>query len=250
MRGLRMSITPVLLGAAVMMPSAVHSQGVKLQAGAGLGYAVPMGDYGGTTVDYYAGTSYGLSGGMNFHAKGRVGAAGFQLGAEIGYSMFSNKGDAEASGQGKVDVSQKVISVKLGPEYMINIPAVPVKPYLGAGLALNIISGETKFSGVSSVPSGSYDVASVTRFGLCIGGGVVYKTGPLMSLDLSVSYNMMNLIGKKYEMLDPVNPPRIDAYLNLNDDNDPIPVDGSGHIIGAARSIHSLQIGLTMMFGI
>jgi len=247
-----MSISAVVFAAAVLIsfPTAAFSKGLKLQAGAGLGYEVPAGDYAGTTVDYYAGTKYGLSGGINFHAKGRVGAAGFQLAAEIGYSSFSNSGNAEASGQGKVEISQKVLSVKIGPEYMINIPAVPLKPYLGANLALNTITGQTTFTGVASVPSGTFDVKSATRFGLGIGGGLVYKMGPLMSLDLSLSYNLINLFGKKYVVTDPTNPGRIDSYVQLNDDKDPVAVDGSDHIIGASRSISTMQAGLSLMFGI
>ena len=236
--------------ALVSFSSPVFSQGIKLQAGAGIGYEMPTGDYGGTTVDYYNGTKYGLSGGLNFHAKGRVGAAGFQLGAEIGYTSLSNKGDAEASGQGEVEVSQKVISIKLGPEYMINIPAVPLKPYVGANLALNTISGEVTFGGVSSVSSGTFDVKSTTRFGLGIGGGVVYKLGPLMSLDLNISYNLMNLFGKKFEVVDPTNPSRLDSYVRLNDDKDPLAGINADNFIGGSRSISSLQAGLSVMFGI
>ena len=249
MKRMRMSVCAAAF-VSVILPCSAFSQGIKLQAGAGIGYAVPTGDYAGTTADYYAGTKYGLSGGVNFHAKGRLGAAGFQLGAEIGYSSFSNSGSAEASGQGKVDISQKVLSIKVGPEYMINIPAVPLKPYLGANLALNTISGETKFNGVSSVPSGTYDVKSATRFGLGLGGGVVYKMGPLMSLDFSISYNFLNLFGKKFEVVDLTNPKRIDSYVRLNDDKDVLPIDNSDHIIAAARSISSLEIGLSLMFGI
>jgi len=249
MKRMRMSVCAAVF-VSVLLPCSAFSQGIKFQAGAGVGYAVPTGDYAGTTVDYYGGTKYGLSGGVNFHAKGRIGAAGFQLAAEIGYTSLANSGNAEASGQGKVDISQKVLSVKVGPEYMINIPAMPIKPYVGANIALNTITGQTKFNGVSSVPSGTFDVKSATRFGLGIGGGVVYKTGPLMSLDLSVSYNLLNLFGKKFEVVDLTNPRRIDSYLRLNDDKDVLPVDGSDHIIGAARSMSSLTIGLSLMFGI
>jgi opacity protein-like surface antigen len=248
----QMWVSAVIFAAVMMVsfPTAAFSKGIKLQAGAGLGYEVPAGDYAGTTVDYYDGVKYGLSGGINFHAKARAGAAGFQLAADIGYSSFSNSGHAEASGQGEVEVSQKIISIKLGPEYMISIPAVPLTPYVGANLALNTISGQTKFNGVSAVPSGTHDVKSTARFGLGLNGGVVYKIGPLMSLDLGVSYDMMNLFGKKYVVTDPTNPGRIDSYVQLNDDKDPVAVDGSDHIIGAARSISAMQVALSLMFGI
>jgi opacity protein-like surface antigen len=157
-----------------------------------------------------------------------------------------------ATGQGEVSVSQSIISLKLGPEYMINIPAVPLKPYLGANLALNTISGETTFGGVAAVPSGTHELQSASRFGVGCSGGVVYKMSPLISFDLSVSYNLMNLFGKKFDVVDMTNPKRIDSYTRLNDDKDVIPVDGSDpdHIIGGSRSITSLQAGLSVMFGI
>jgi opacity protein-like surface antigen len=240
----------VFTAAVILFPSIAFSQGMKLQAGAGIGYEIPSGDYGGTTVDYYGGSKYGLSGGVNFHAKGRIGAAGVKLAAEIGYSSFSNSGSAEASGQGKVEISQKILSVKLGPEYMMSIPAVPLAPYVGANLMLNTISGETKFNGVAQVPSGTFDVKSATRFGLGFGAGVLYKIGPLMSLDLGIAYNMMNLLGRKFEVVNAANPDRIDSYTGLNDGKDPVAINGDEHIVGSGRSISTLQVALSLMFGI
>jgi hypothetical protein len=241
----------VFLSAAVVMaalPFAAFSQGIKFQVGVGLAYEMPMGDYGGTTVDYYNGTKYGLAGGLNFHAKGRVGAAGFQLGAEAGYTSLSNTGDAFTSGQGEITVSQSVMFLKLGPEYMINIPMVPLKPYVGLNLAFNMISGETDFGGVAAVPSGTQEMQSAARFGVGASGGVVYKMSPLISFDLSVSYNLMNLFGKKFEVI--VNPAREDSYKYLNDDKDPVAGTDADNFIGDSRSIRTLQAGLSVMFGI
>ncbi|MBN1130680.1 MAG: outer membrane beta-barrel protein [Chitinispirillaceae bacterium] len=250
MKRILLSIPAAAAAAAVtaFSPLTGFSQGVKFQIGAGLAYEMPMGDYGGTTVDYYGGTKYGLAGGLNFHAKGRVGAAGFQLGAELGYASLSNSGNAEASGQGEITVSQDVVFVKLGPEYMINIPMVPLKPYVGLNLAFNMISGETDFGGVAAVPSGTYEMQSAARFGVGASGGVVYKLSPLISFDLSVSYNLLNLFGKKFEVI--VNPARNDSYEYLNDAKDPVAGTDADNFIGAARSISTLQAGLSVMFGI
>lgn len=250
MKHLSISVPAVVFAAAVMTMFSLpmFSQAEKLQVGAGVGYAIPAGDYSGSTVDYYAGTKYGLSGGLDVHAKGRIAIAGLKAAAEIGYSMFSNSGNAESSGQGKVDISQKVLSVKIGPEYHLSIPAVPLTPYVGANLALNTISGETTFNGVSAVPSGTFSVKSATRFGLGLSGGALCKIGPLMSLDVNVSYNLINLFGKSFEAVD--RPARVDSYKALNDDKDPVAVDNSDHVIGSARSIQSLQLALSLMFGI
>jgi len=42
----------------------LYSQ-VTLQVGGGLGYISPTGDYGGSTMDFYNGTKYGMSSGFN-----------------------------------------------------------------------------------------------------------------------------------------------------------------------------------------
>jgi hypothetical protein len=240
----------ILLAAAAMawFPMEGVSKGIILQLGAGLAYELPSGDYGGTTVDYYGGTKYGLAGGLNFHARGRVGAAGFQLGAEIGYMALSNSGNATAAGQGEVAVSQNILFAKLGPEYMIDIPMVPLKPYAGLNLAFNMISGETTFGGVAEVSSGTHEMQSAARFGAGCTGGVVYKLSPLISFDLSVSYNMINLFGKKFEVV--TNPAREDSYAYLNDDKDPVAGTDPDNFIGSSRAINTLQAGLSVLFGI
>jgi hypothetical protein len=251
MKRAHLSVPAILLAAAIMawFPLSAFSQGVKFQVGAGLSYEMPTGDYGGTTIDYYNGTKYGLSGGLNFHAKARVGAAGFQLGAELGYTSLSNSGNAEASGQGEIAVSQSIIFLKLGPEYMINIPMVPLKPYVGLNLALNMISGETTFGGTTAVSSGTHEMKTATRVGAGGSAGVVYKMSPLISFDLCVSYNLMNLFGKKFEVVTG-NVKRDYSYEYLNDDKDPVAGTNADNFIGSSRSISSLQAGLTVMFGI
>lgn len=219
------------------------------QVGGGVGYAMPAGDYGGTTQDAYAGSKYGLSDGVNFHAKGRIHLASFRIAAEIGYSSFSNTGESEPN-KGKVDLSHNVLSVQLGPEYHLPLPAFPLTPYVGVNLALNSISGETTFNGVASVPSGTHTVQSATRFGMGISGGVLYSINPLMSIDIGLSYNMMNLIGQSWNDAAPAKDQRIDSYTSLNDDKDPITLDGSNHFIGSARSIHAFRISASVLFGL
>ena len=68
-----------------LVSSNIYSQ-ISLQIGGGLGYISPVGDYGGSTVDFYNGTKYGMSSGFNYHAKARVGLLGFNLFGIIEYS--------------------------------------------------------------------------------------------------------------------------------------------------------------------
>jgi hypothetical protein len=223
---------------------------LTLQVGGGAGIAIPVSDYAGSTMDYYNGLKYGLSTGFNLHGKARVGLLGFQLTGEVNYSSFSNSGDAEA-GQGSLDISQKVLAFRVGPEFHIWLPAMPVTPYIGANVALNRFSGQAKFQGVSRVSSGTYDLQSATRIGYGFSGGVIVTLGALTSLDLGVSYNLMNPSGKAWEDVNPTVEQRLDSYLALNDTKDPLFRPGDDkHFIGTMRKANTVEVKATIMFGL
>ncbi|MBN1398618.1 MAG: outer membrane beta-barrel protein [Bacteroidetes bacterium] len=241
-----LAVVFILTASILTMPA--YSQ-LGLQAGAGIGYAIPSGDLGGATTDFYAGTKYGLSDGINFHAKGRVNLLGFRLAAEIGYTSLNGNGTAEEN-RGKVELSQKCLAIKIGPEFHFSIPAFPLTPYLGLNVAMNNISGEITFNGITAVPSGTYTLNSSSRLGLGIAGGAILSIGPLMSLDIGISYNMMNLSGRKWEDADAARDRRLDSYTSLNDDKDPAALNGAEHFIDSARSIESIQINATVLFGL
>ncbi|MCK7528278.1 MAG: hypothetical protein MZV64_67255 [Ignavibacteriales bacterium] len=93
------------------------------------------------------------------------------------------------SGQGNINLSHNVFSMKVGPEFPITIPLSPITPYLMGFVAVNTFSGEVEFQGVSDVPSGTYDLASATRVGVGGGGGVMLSAGPL-KLDFSIQYHL------------------------------------------------------------
>ncbi len=73
-----------------LAPLTSYSQ-VTLQVGGGLGVLVPSGDYGGSTIDYYRGTKYGLSSAVNLHGKVRTGFVDFILFGEVDYASLSNR---------------------------------------------------------------------------------------------------------------------------------------------------------------
>ncbi|HEY6907032.1 MAG TPA: hypothetical protein VI230_06155, partial [Ignavibacteriaceae bacterium] len=158
---------------AIFLPILLFSTDVSAQisfkVGAGLGYAIPSADYGGTTIDFYNGTKYGLEPGINFHAKARLNLLFISAFGEIGYTSLSGSGESEP-GQGSIDISHKLFSIKIGPEFHIGIPMSPVSAYLQVFGAYNAISGDVEFQGVSNVPSGKYDLASASRIGA--GAGV------------------------------------------------------------------------------
>ncbi|MFZ2322196.1 MAG: outer membrane beta-barrel protein [Ignavibacteriaceae bacterium] len=221
---------------------------ITIQVGGGVGYSVPSGDFGGDPVDFYNGTKYGMNPGFNVHGKARVGFLFLNVFGEIGYTSFSNDGGIDPANNNKtVDVSTKVFSVKLGPEFKLNIPMSPITPYLDAFVALNSFSGTVEYKGVPDLPSSEQDINSATRIGLGAGGGVLFKLGGI-NLDLSVQYNLMNIAGKDFEG---TKDNRLDSYIYLNDDKDPLyTVNDDKHILSDSRSISALEFKLTVMFGL
>ena len=244
-----MKKTLVLFTALLLLGSPnIYSQ-VTLQLGGGLGYISPAGDYSGSTVDFYNGTKYGMSGGFNYHAKARVGLLGFNLFGIIEYSTISGDGESEP-GKGEVENSHGIFSIKAGPEFNISPPLSPVGFYLDGFVSVNTFSGTVKFQGVAEVPSGEYDLESATRFGVGAGGGVLLDVLPVVTLDFGVHFNLYNVFGKQYTGIT-TNPKRLDAYTSINDEKDPLfGTDDDIFIIENARSINAWQFTLTAMIGI
>jgi hypothetical protein len=238
-----------ILSIVIILVTPAQSQ-ITFQVGAGAGLAMPASDYSGTTVDFYNGSKYGLKSGFTLNAKVRAGVLGFRGAGEVNYSSFSNTGEA-LPGQGSVDISQKVLSLKVGPELSLGLPLMPIAPYFGANIALNRFSGTVKFQGVSKVPSASYDLKSATRIGFGFTGGVVLKLGGFTTLDVSAAYDLMNASGKTWEDDNLNLDQRIDSYLTLNDDKDPLYKSGDDkHFISNSRSINAIQIRATLMIGL
>jgi len=239
----------LILFTIIILSSQVFSQ-VTFQVGGGLGYTIPTGDMAGNTTDFYNGTKYGLSNGFNLHAKARIGIISFNVFGEADYSTFNNTGESEP-GQGDVEVSQKILSLKAGPEFSLGLPLIPITPYVNAFLSLNTISGEVKFQGVSGVPSGTKDIKSATRVGFGVGIGVVFDVSEHIGLDVNLQYNNSNAFGKEFSVGDPTSHERLDNYTSLNDDKDPLIITGENdRIISNSRTLSSIEIKATVMFGI
>lgn len=233
----------------VLMLSTTAFSQITFQVGAGAGIAMPSSDYSGTTVDFYNGTKYGFKGGVTLNAKVRAGILGLRGAGEVNYSMFSNSGDA-TPGRGSVDISQKVLSLKVGPEFSFGLPLMPIKPYVGANLSLNTFTGTVKFQGITSLPSDENELKSATRIGYGFTGGVLLSLGGI-TLDVSAAYDFMNGTGKTWEDDNPTKDQRLDSYLTLNDDKDPLYKSGdANHFISNARSISAIQVRATLMIGL
>lgn len=93
----------------------------------------------------------------------------------------------------ELSVSQSVLSLGLGVQYgFIPIPA-GIDPYLSFDLLYNNF-GEIE----AKSPSETLILdKSLSRFGLGLGVGAEVSIIPVLNIDLMVSYQMMNLVGKE-----------------------------------------------------
>jgi len=222
---------------------------ISFQIGGGLGYSVPSGDYGGTTAEFYNGEKYGMESGINFHAKARLGLLFINAFGEVGYTTFSGDGDISQSGGGTVKNSQKIVSMKVGPEFAMNIPLSPITPYLQGFVAINTIFGSVEFTGTSVVSEGKKDLTSATRVGLGAGVGVIFSLGGI-KLDANIQYHLLNFAGKEYK-IDNVNSfTMLDNYTNINDDKDALTGTTTTHFISDSRAISAIEFKLSLMFGL
>lgn len=243
------NLLKVLLLTLVFCVPSLFSQ-ITLQAGGGVGIVIPAGDFGGTTQDFYNGTAYGLSNGLNLHGKVRAGVLGFTLVGELGYAALENSGVATSDNKGKVGIKQKILTAKIGPEFSFSLPELPLVPYLGANLSLNNFSGDFRIQG-TNLPADQQTMESASRIGFGANGGVMLKLNPLMSIDVALHYNMMNLFGKEYRDRNPLKEQALDAYLALNDDKDPLyRIGNDDHFISKSRAINSLVLSVSLMFGL
>jgi hypothetical protein len=244
-RPYRFSVAFMTLMVLMITPSKAQ---VNLKFGVGIGTIIPASDFSGSTSGFYNGSRYGLSGGPNIQAKAKVGLSGWNFTGEIDYSSLSNTGNSEP-GLGVVDLSQTILSLKVGPEFRLSLPVIPITLYFGANLALNRFSGEMTFQGVSRVPSATYTMDGATRLGIGFLAGAEVGIGSSTALDINISYNLMNLIGKKWEDINPEINQRIDSYLALNDDRDPLYAAGDDkHFISNERNIYSIIITVGILF--
>lgn len=243
------SLLTALAALMVLAATPVRSQ-ITVKLGGGLGLFVPAGDFGGSTIDYYHGTGYGLGSGINLQAKAKLGFSALNLVGEIDYASVSNNGSSEP-GQGMVDLSQKILTFKVGPEFHLSLPVAPVSPYIGANLSVNRFSGETTFQGVSKLPSATYTIQDASRLGIGFTAGTEVTISPFVSLDFNISYNLMNVSGSEWQDVNPATNQRLDSYLALNDANDPLYASGDDkHFNTTSRRIHSILFTASVLFGL
>lgn len=107
--------------------------------------------------------------------------------AFINYHILSSSGDV--SGQ-TIEASSSILSIGAGAEWTL-LPG-PLSPYLALDVAMNSI-GDMEVT----TPLGTMKSDGASRVGVNIGAGAELTLLPAFDIDVSVKYNMFNLIGKE-----------------------------------------------------
>jgi hypothetical protein len=242
---MKKSFPIVLVIISIFIISTTSRAQIHISLGPQLGIALPMSDYAGGVTDFYNGNKYGLKGGFNIGATFKADLMVIAGRLDINYAMLSNSGSITGLNNGNLSIKQKNLIIGIGPEFSFGIPLVPIKPYGSVELLFSTFSGESQYQGTPGVNSNNNSMSSASRIGLGLLLGTEFKIG-LYSLDVSLRYNMLNLISKSF--ISYSNNDRTNSYLNLNDALDPN-FDGVNHPIKTSRSISTLQINVGILFG-
>ncbi len=236
----------ILFAAAILLLQAVSYSQVKFSAGPSLGMVFATGDYGGSTIEYYRGQKYGLDAGLNVGAMFKAKFPAISLRGDLHYASMSNSGNSE-SGKGYIEVKQNLFTIGVGPEFSIKNVSPSVTPYFGAQLLMTFFSGETTFQGVAKVPTGTFAMSSESRAGFGFGFGAEISIAGKYAVDFGFKYNLLNVLGRSFSS---GSDERLNSYLSLNDDKDPVaPSDPDKHPVSSDRSINVFRLDVAFLFG-
>ena len=240
-------LTTFLFVALFLMTFSTGWSQLGIELGVNGGATIPTGDYSGTMEHFYAGSKYGLTTGFNIGGYGNLTTPIISGRVSLNYSSVSNDGSPGTGfGGGTIELKHNLFTIGIGPQYSIPIPQSPIKPFLIAELLIASISGEVSFQGISSIPSKTYDIPTVTRIGLGLTGGLNYDIGSY-GFDLSLKYCILNLSGKEFTSFS--DNARVNSYINLNDDKDPLyGTDPNVHVVSNDRDVSTFQINLGFHF--
>src|SRR4030095_3825961 len=214
-------ILSVLVSFLVLIFASNSYSQISIKVGPMLGLTTPSSDYSGETQDFYAGSKYGMKSGFHYGVLGKFVFGPIGGRASLSYVTMSNNGAADPTQPNStVDVSNSIFTVTIGAEFGITIPFTPVRPYAGIDLLISSISGKVNFQGTPNVSSNEMNISSGSRTGLGLAICSEVGFGKKFILDLSIRYNLINLLGRSYDGTTGSNN-RNDSYTFINDEADP-----------------------------
>lgn len=104
----------------------------------------------------------------------------------IGFLDYHFLRGTQTSNSLSVDTKENILSIGVGGELSL-LPG-PLSPYLGL---------DFEYNSLGDLTVGSNTVSGVSRTGIGVGAGVMIKLLPVINLDVSLKYQMLNLFGKE-----------------------------------------------------
>lgn len=136
------------------------------------------------TPSYYT-DSLGFSSEFHIGIKGKLNFPLVPI-TPIAFVEYHFLSGSQSTSAGSADTKQNILSIGIGGEYSL-LPG-PISPYLGVDFEFNSF-GDREITGSPTAPG-------VSRSGLGLGAGVMIELLPVISLDASLKYQMLNLFGK------------------------------------------------------
>jgi len=152
-------------------------------------------------------------GGLGFSSEYQVGLKGkfglpllpIKIIGEVNYTLLNGEEDYKMLYMGesfdvKSETEASILSFGVGAEY--NLIPGPISPYVNATINFNSISdlkvkSTVKYNGVSYGTEEETYGEKVSRTGIGIGAGVTISILPIVDIDVSAKYNIVNLLGKE-----------------------------------------------------
>jgi len=150
------------------------------------------------------GISYGIFVKFPVKSKSNVNIIG-----GIAFNVFSNTiSYNDTSGIADFDLTQSILGITLGAEYVFQSKKSRLNPFIGAEFMFNIFGGSLTI--VTPEETTDLSMNSTTRYGFQFGAGADYVVHNNIGITFGAKYAFANLIGKEFKE-------DIGTKYNLND---------------------------------
>jgi len=129
------------------------------------------------------------------------------LNVSLIFNVFNNSiAYNDTSGTNDYDLTQRILGLSLGLEYIFYSKRNRINPFVGLNLSSNFFAGNLKINGGQT----EYTMNPAVRLGINAGAGVNYSMGYNLGVVIGAKYGFANIIGKNYKK-------DIGFKYNLND---------------------------------
>jgi outer membrane protein W len=175
-----------------------------------VGYSLPLpdlkGNFGQTRTTFTGNgnpdtNTYFMKSGINYGIFVKLPVtkkSNFNIKGGIAFNVFSNSTEYnDTSGSVSINLTQSILGITLGGEYIFATKKSKFNPFVDAELAVNFFSGKYTEEYVST--TNTLNLNSTVRLGIHVGAGIDYVLHNNIGAVIGAKYGIANLIGKSYE---------------------------------------------------